>query len=106
MAAVPMRLFKGTLPVESTTTRASATVPAGKKWVVTSIVATNTDQLATQYLYVLLAGTFFLYASPLIPASVMTLDCAQVLLAGEKIEASCGNANKVNLFISGVEMDA
>ncbi|XVV02758.1 hypothetical protein ACQPW3_36225 [Actinosynnema sp. CA-248983] len=85
-----------------------ATVPAGKRWVLTNLILTNfeTGVTAATLTSVRLDGIYLFQDLSLNPAAVFTLDCAQVLEAGDTIQAWANDISAVALHASGVEMDA
>lgn len=96
---MPKALFRGTLGTVATT----ATPAAGKQWIVTNIVATNTGAAAN--LVVDLDGIRLVHNLTLEPGALFTLDCAQVLEAGDALGMSGSVAAAISIHISGVEMD-
>ncbi|MCG8926657.1 hypothetical protein [Lentzea sp. CC55] len=85
-----------------------ATVPAGKRWVVTSLLLSNyrtgSDSESANFLK--LDDVFVLHDVKLSPGGVFTLDCAQVLEAGQTIQAWADGTYGAALHACGVEMEA
>lgn len=101
MANVPTLFFRGL--ITTTTVGVVATVPAGKKWVVTNIIAANVHS-AARTTTIQLDGVTLLQSLNLGVGGQYTLDCTQVLVAGDTIGASSSTASGITLHVSGVEV--
>ncbi|WP_179118452.1 hypothetical protein [Saccharothrix sp. ALI-22-I] len=84
-----------------------ATVPTGKRWVLTNLIITHSGSInaASVYVWVSLNGTPLVAWYVLAPGSVFTLDCAQVLESGNQLQAWSDSVGLVAINASGVEMD-
>ncbi|WP_329793889.1 hypothetical protein V1227_18960 [Lentzea sp. DG1S-22] len=85
-----------------------ATVPAGKRWVLTSLLLSNsrTGSESASANFLMLEDVFVLHDLKLSPGGVFTLDCAQVLEAGQRIQAWADGGYGASLHACGVEMEA
>lgn len=83
-----------------------ATVPAGKRWVVTNLLLSSFRTETAVRNSLKLGGVFVLSDLNLSPGGVFTLDCAQVLEAGQTIQAWVDDDYGTALHACGVEMEA
>lgn len=88
----------------TSTSPRTATVPAGKRWIVTNIVLANTAAVA-RTVTVELAGITLVPAAPLEPGAILTVDCAQVLDAGATLKLYASTGAAIAAHVSGVESD-
>jgi hypothetical protein len=103
MANTPKLLHRSVLTTsESPRTE---TVPAGKRWIVTNIVLTNTSPDAGTAT-IELDGTALVPGVRLDPTAILTVDCAQVLDSGKTITLYASVADSIAAHVSGVEGDA
>lgn len=100
MATLPKKIYRNTLPVSG----AFATCPAGKRWIVTNIVATN-KSASTATFRVELNGVSLVHNMSLATGALFTLDCTQVMEESDWIDLYASIASAVTIHISGVEMD-
>ncbi|WP_394615877.1 hypothetical protein JNUCC0626_40105 [Lentzea sp. JNUCC 0626] len=106
MALTPKTFVRKALG--STNGQIVATVPAGKRWVLTSLLLSNfrTGIDSASLNFVCLDDVYVLHDLKLSPGGVFTLDCAQVLEAGQSIQAWADGNYGAALHACGVEMDA
>ena len=87
-----------------------ATVPTGKRWVLTSLLLSNyrtgSGSTSVSVNFLRLDDVFVLHDLKLSPGGVFTLDCAQVLEAGQSIQAWADGNYGAALHACGVEMEA
>lgn len=100
MANTPKVLHRGTL---SPTPR-TATVPTGKRWIITNLVLANTTT-APHSATVALDGVTLVPGVILDPGAILTLDCTQVLDAGKSIRLTASGGSAVAAHVCGVESD-
>lgn len=99
MATTPKAFYRGSLPTAETT---AYTVPAGATAIVTNVVATNPGT-GSALVSVKLDGVHVLASVGIAAKGVLTLECAQVLAAGDTISVQ-GGTPAASIHISGVEV--
>lgn len=102
MATSPKGFYRALAPI--TTAMATLTVPAGKRWVVTNVVASNATAAAVA-VTVQLDGVALVPAQSVPASGTVSLTCTQVVEAGGTVKVGAATAAAVGVHISGVEMD-
>ena len=100
MATTPIAIYRGA--ASTTTTTTLGTVPAGKTWIITNILVTNTSGSAQSYTLAL-DGVSIATTVTIGAQDSVSIDIKQVL-AATKIVAGGASATSVNFHISGVEI--
>lgn len=100
MAGLPKALVRAT----GTVAAVNAAVPAGKRWIITNVILTNSGS-AVAAATVSLGGFVLIPSAQIGIAGIFTLDCAQVVEAGQNVTYSATVASTIQVHISGVEMD-
>lgn len=99
MAAVPKALYRA---APASTAAQTVTVPAGLRWIVTSVVVQSSSTTTSSQITIALDGIWL--CSQVIPATgLFVLDCKQVLDAGKVLSVTSSVASTLNVNISGVE---
>lgn len=101
MAATPTKFYRAKAPVN--TAPALVTVPVGRRWIVTNIVATNGTTTARTF-SIDIEGVPVVSTVQLQPGAIFTLDCVQVMEAGTQISIKAEVAAAIGVHISGVEV--
>ena len=100
MATTPIAIYRGA--ASTTTTATLGTVPAGKTWIITNIVVTNTAGSSATYTMAL-DGTSIATTVTIGALDSIVIDMKQVLAATKTITGGA-SATTVNFHISGVEI--
>ena len=100
MATTPIAIYRGA--ASTTTTTTLGTVPAGKTWIITNIVVTNTSSSLQSYT-LSLDGVSIATSVGISANDSVAIDMKQVL-AATKVVAGGASATSVNFHISGVEI--
>jgi ATP-dependent protease ClpP protease subunit len=108
MAYTPKRFYIGQPGTSATTL---ATVPSGKTWIVKQICLANTTASdATVTIHLVPSGGSAGVGNMIVPGitvyakSVVTVDLAQVMTAGDFIAGLQGTTSAITVTISGVEV--
>lgn len=102
MAAIPKNFYRAKAPAE--TAPANVTVPTGKRWIITNVVAMNPNTAAAK-VSVNVSGISLVGQMNVGPGHLFTLDCSQVIEAGQVVAIAATTGDLIAVHISGVEMD-